>query len=430
MSEKNKDGLYIIDNYMVNEEKIDLNTSLVVPSTVNAYSIGVQYAREWFISKFPSDFFKSINIEGRNIFYDFRKMNKEKMLKRIKPALSITPLLQLDHNRDFVDSYPFGAKMFARTCNFNDSFFRDYENNLFLGLVPELMVIDFSFKVKLYTRAQQIDLYKYMQLNMRVGYSQSEYASLDYHIPYSIMLQLAKDAGFKIKDDLIADVPAFLTYVNKHSTVPIMYKLRTINSTDEFFVRINRSYLYISCFDPLSAEDGDKDGMINTDFVIEMNCQLKIPSPKMYVYFSKEKHIEIQRRNKVEDIMGIYDIQTVDIPKTNKQGWNQLLTTDYFEEVKDRPLSINFKDFFKDTQIGEIIYYNNSISISSAVCIDFLLVNNGKEMPYEMDWKTLTLTTKDIPENDITNIAIYVDMEYINKIIINQEKADSTRINK
>lgn len=430
MSEKNKDGLYIIDNYMVNEEKIDLNTSLVVPSTVNAYSIGVQYAREWFISKFPSDFFKSVNIEGRNIFYDFRKMDKDKMLKRIKPALSIVPQLQIDHNRDFVDSYPFGANMFARTCNFNDSFFRDYENNLFVGMVPELMLIEFTFRVKLYTKAQQIDLYKYMQLNMRVGFSQSEFASIDYHIPYSVMLQLAEDAGFKVKNDLIVDVPAFLSYVNKHSTVPIMYKMRTINSTDEFFMRISNCYLYISCFDPLTAEDGDKDGMINTDFVIEMNCQLKIPSPKLYLYFSKEKHVYIQRRNKVDDIMGIYDIQMVDIPHTNKQGWNQLLTTDYFEETKGEVLSISFKDFFSDTEIGEIINYNNDIAISSSVCIDFLLINNGKEMTYTMDWSTLTLTTNEIPENDITNIAIYTDMGYINKIISNKEKANESRINK
>ncbi len=430
MSDNKSDNLYIIDNYIVSEDKMDLNTSLVVPSTVNAYSIGVQYAREWFISKFPSDFFKSINIEGRNIFYDFRKMSKEQMLKRLKPALSITPQLQLDHTRDFVDSYPFGAKMFARSCNFNDSFFRDYENNLFIGLVPELMLIDFTFRVKLYTKAQQIDLYKFMQLNMRIGFSQSEFASIDYHIPYSIMLQLAKDAGFAVKDDLIVDVPAFLSYVNKHSTVPIMYKMRTINSTDEFFMRMTNTYMWISCFDPMSADDGDKDGMINTDFVIEMNCQLKMPSPKMFIYFSKERHVDIERRNAVEDVIGLYDIQTVDIPPTNKQGWNQLLTTDYFEDTKGRVLAINFKDFFRDSQLGDIIEYNNDIAISSAVCIDFLLMNNGKKLDYEMDWSTQTLTTKDVPESDITNIAIYTDMDYINKIIINKENANNSRIDK
>lgn len=424
------ENLYIIDNYQVRHKR-NLNTSLVVASTVNAYSIGVQYVREWFLSKFPSDFFKSINVEGRNTFYDFRKISRTELLKRLKPALSISPQLQFDYNREFIDSYPFGANMFAKTCNHEESFFRDYDNNLFLGLVPELMLIEFNFKIKLSTRAQQIDLYKFMELNMRIGFSQGEDICLDYHIPYSLMLQLAKDAGFETKDNLIVDVPKFLKYVNAHSEIPVMYKLRTINAEDEFFLRMNNVYAWISCFEPLSADDGDKEGMINTSFIIEMRCQLKLPSPKMYVYFSKTKHTEIERRNKLEDIIGVYDIQTLDIPPTNKLGWNILLTTEYFEDIKEeRPLTIDFSDFFKDTEIGDIISYNNDISISSNVCIDFLLMNNGRSIDYTIDWNNLILRTKENVKCDITTIAIYTDMDYINKILINKQNSMDNRLSK
>ena len=92
--------------------------------------------------------------------------------------------------------------------------------------------------------------------------------------------------------------------------------------------------------------------------------------------------------------------------------------------------STKFKDFFSDSRLGEIIEYNNDISISSSVCIDFFLINNGKVLDYNMDWSTLTLTMKEVPECDITNIAIYTDMDYINKIILNKENAESSRINK
>lgn len=417
-----ENNLYIIDNYKI-INKPNLNTSLITPSTVNAYTVGVQYIREWFLSKFPSDFFKSINIEGRHTFYDFRKMTKEEMLKRIKPALSISPRLQIEYDREFIDSYPFGAKMFARHCNHHESFFKDYDNNLFIGLVPEMMLIETEFKLKLSSRAQQVDIYKFMQLNMRIGYSQGEYVAMDYHIPYNIMLQLAIDAGFEVKDDLIVDVPKFLYYVNSHSSVPILYKMRTINATDEFFMRFDDIYTWISCFEPLSMDDGEKEGMINTSFIIEMRCQLKIPSPKMYVYFSNTKHVEIERRSIIENIIGVYNIHRIDIPPTNSKGWNKLLTTEYFEELeKGQVLTIDFTDLFKDSEIGKVIDYNNSIAISSSICIDFLLLNGGRQVDYEMDWETLTLKTKEPLREDLTTIAIYTDTAYINNFILNNKR--------
>lgn len=424
----NSENLYIIDKFDV-KEKLNLRTSLVVPSTINAYSIGVQYMREWFLKKFPQDFFKSINIEGRHTFYDFRKLSREEMLKRLKPALSISPQLQFDYNRENIDDYPYGVEMFSRTCNYKESFFKDEERNLYLGFVSEMMIIDFTFKIKLSTRAQQVDLYKFLQLAMRVGYSQGEDVCMDYHIPYGTMLQIATDAGFEVVDDKIKDITKFVNYLNKHSLIPIMYKLRTMTGNDEFFLRANDVYTWITCPE-LSQDDGDKEGMVNTSFIIEMRAQLKLPSPKFYVYFSQTKHVTIERRNQVDDVFGWYNVQKYDVPPTNKYGWNQLLTTEYFEEITDKPLEIDFSDFFKDTDLGSIIEYNNQIAISSSVCIDFIIHNHGRDLEYTMDWETMIMKTNDVPLEDITYISIYVDMEYVNKILINKSNALDSRLSK
>lgn len=426
MEDSNK-NLYIIDNFFV-KEKLHLNTSLAVPSTVNAYSIGVQYAREWFLAKFPKDYFKYINIEGRNPFYDFRKLSKKEMLRVQKPALSINPQLQFDYNRDFVDSYPFGSEMFAKNCNYERSFFKDHGNNLYLGFVTEMMIIDFDFRVKVSTRAQQVDLYKFMQLNFRIGFTQGEYVSMDYHIPYGTMLQIANDAGFEIVNDRIKDISGFVKYLNLHSEIPIMYKLRTINGNDEFFMRVDGVYAHISTADQLTQDDGEKDGMLSTSSTVEMRCQLKFPVPKYYVYFSNTKHIIMEKRNKAEDMFGIYTVNSVEIPPTNKKGWNQLLTTEYFEEVKEERLSISFLDFFKDTDIGDIISYNNDIALSSSVCIDFLIINGGRFIDYEMDWETMLLRTKEPVKEDLSYIAIYVDTDYVNNFLINNENAMNNRV--
>lgn len=416
------ENLYIIDKYKV-KEKPSLNTSLTVASTVNAYSLGVQYVREWFLSKFPSDYFKSINIEGRHTFYDFRKLSKKEMLKRLKPALSISPQLQFDFNRENIDAYPYGSNLYVKNFNYEDSFFKDYDNNLFLGLVSELMAIDFEFKIKVSTRSQQIDLYKYMQLNMRIGFTQGENIALDYHVPYGTMLQIAEDAGFEIENERVKDITGFVNYLNRHSFTPFLYKLRTINGNDEFFLRFNDVYAWISTMDPLTQDDGDKEGMVNTSYVIEMRCQLRIPAPKFYVYSSNTKHITIERRNKIEDVFGVYDIQNYDVPPTNSKGWNQIITTEYFEDTKGEPLAIDFNDFFKDTELGEIISYNNDIAISSSICIDFIIHNNGIDIEWEMDWENLILRSRYPLTNDITYISIYADTEYINKIILNRSNA-------
>ena len=48
-----------------------LYRSICVPSTVQAYSLCIEYMKRWFLSKFPKDTFKSIYVDGKNIYDDF-----------------------------------------------------------------------------------------------------------------------------------------------------------------------------------------------------------------------------------------------------------------------------------------------------------------------------------------------------------------------
>ena len=68
-----------------------LHRSLTVPSIVNTYGQAVQFAREWFLSKFAPDTFKSIYTEGRYVLEDQRSLSATEGIIKDKPALAIVP---------------------------------------------------------------------------------------------------------------------------------------------------------------------------------------------------------------------------------------------------------------------------------------------------------------------------------------------------
>ena len=415
------EGLVEIKDFNV-YTKQELYSSMAIPSTVHSYSNGVEYMKNWFLEKFQN-YYKSIHVEGKHAFDDFRRFNKDTVLKRDKPALAVIANLSFDYDRDRLDSYPYGINHYLKKSNYEGAFFKDRDKNLFIGMSGEQMQINFTFRSKVSSRAQQLDLYKYMQMAMRVGYTQGEYTSMDFHIPYGIIMQLAEDAGFRIIDNKVVDIIKFIKYLNSHSEIPIMYKLRTINGRNEYFIRIKDVYTHISCQDPLTADDGEREGMISNNFIVELNAVLKIPAPKMYLYYSETKHTHIESTQITEELTGLYSVKIVDVPEINEMGWNQYLTTEYFEENINTLLNIDFNEFFRDHDLGLAIDYCNILKISPSVFLDIKVYNQNTLMEYNIDWETLVLTTTTNPIDKINFISIYVDTNYLYKVLYNIENS-------
>ena len=416
------EGLVEIKEFNV-YKKQELYSSMAIPSTVHSYSNGVEYMKNWFLEKFQN-YYKSIHVEGKHAFDDFRRFNKDTILKRGKPALAIIANLSFDYDRERLDSYPYGLNHYLKRSDYEGAFFKDKDRNLFIGITGEQMQINFTFRSKVSSRAQQLDLYKYMQMAMRVGYTQGEYTSMDFHIPYGIIMQLAEDAGFKIVNNKVVDVIKFVKYLNSHSEIPITYKLRTINGRNEYFLRIKDVYTHISCQDALTADDGEREGMISNNFIVELNSTLRIPSPKMYIYYSENKHTHIETAQIAEEHIGLYSVKLVDIPEINEMGWNQYLTTEYFEEDTNSLLNIDFNDFFKDHELGLAIEYCNTLKMSPSIFLDIKVYNKDTLMEYVIDWETLILTTIANPIDKINFISIYVDTNYLYKILENIENSN------
>ena len=61
-----------IDEFRARNSKT-LYRSICVPSSTQSYSLCIEFMKRWFLSKFPENTFKSIYVEGKNIYDDYKR---------------------------------------------------------------------------------------------------------------------------------------------------------------------------------------------------------------------------------------------------------------------------------------------------------------------------------------------------------------------
>ncbi len=408
--------------------KILLNSDISVPSTIHGYSIGVEYIKKWFLDKFDDNYFKTIFVAGKSVFDDYRRLSRQELLSIEKPAVSINPVLDVDYNRDFVDMYPGGLKMYAkRTCTYDKAFFSDYDNNTYLAMHLRLMKINFNFRVRLKTRAQQIDVFEYMKIAFKNGSTHGEYVDMDFHVPKEIIICIAQDSGYEVDENgKVKDVVGFLHYLNSHSGLPFMYKLRTINGNNEFFIKAPHLFMHINCVDPLSMDDGERQGQLDNNFHIEMNCELKLPVPQFYIYYTD--HTVVLEKKFKRELLGLYNLSDVyQIPEVNDKKWEILIKTDWVND--DYYLdTIEFEELLKRPDLEKLLAHTKNMGLSPSIFLDIHLYNNFKEIPIEIDWINYEIIVKSVLKDKQSSIAIYADRGYINEQLLVLEKMYDSRI--
>lgn len=394
----------------------DLLCSITVPSNIHTYSVSMEYIKNWFLSKFKEGYFKHIHIDGKHVFDDFRRFRLDRANKLQKPLLSITPRINFEYNRNNLDINLKNMNLFLNTGIVDRAFYKNFENNTFLGTDMEMLEVQYTFRIKLNTRAQQVDLYKYMKMAFSIGTTETKHIDIDYHIPNYMILQIAKDNGFEIENNKVKDIVSFISFINSKSELPIMCKYRGINGNSEFFVRFRDVTYHITLLEQLNADDGEREGQLETNFNIEMSIMCYIPTPRIYLYFSKnDKDIYVEPIEKdplVEDVMTMR-IELTRIPEVNDRGWNQYLITEHLNTNHSTLIEEDISPLLKDIRIYDIVQSNNKLNISSDTFIEFKIYNAEKEIPYTMDWETCKIKFLNITTADITNIAVYIDTDYV-----------------
>ena len=415
-------------------DPIKLHDYISIPSEIHVCSLGVEYMQNWFLSQFDTDYFKTVFINGSHLFDDLRRFNKERLTKQtLIPAVSITPTLDSEYNRDNVDLQEWGRHSVIRRSRYgNNGLIQDYENNIFLGLYTKLTKMNFSFRIRVQSKAMQVDLANFMKYAFRVGSTQGKNVDYDFHIPKEILLNIAKSAGFDLIEDSetkevkVKDNLDFLKYLNSKSTYPILYKMRTINGNSEFFFRMPGMYTHISNLDQLSLDDGENIYQLNSRYHIEMNCELLIPSPQMYYYASRNK-VDAKFKQ-LKEMAGLYEFKNMISPDEDEHGWPQFLSTEYVDE--DRSIkSINVKELLEDKGLMMVIKHTLSMFISPKIFVNIKAYNDYTELPVDIDWETfdLKLLNKMDLRSETTAITIYVDLTYDNEQLKTINGLDSNR---
>lgn len=410
-----------------------LYKELIMPSYIHGYSLAIEYMRKWFLNKFEKDYFKNINVNGRHVLDEWKHFNKQ-VIKREKPMLAIIPTMDFDHDREYRDAYMGDRRILLHKSDYQQSFFKDYKTMSFLYKHDRALKMNFTFRVRVGSRAEQVDLWNKMEIWFRIGATQHEYISADMHIPRELVLSLAEANGFKVENGQIVQLFDFISYMNQHSDLPIIFKMRAINQQPEFFVRIRDLYVHVACMDKLSLDDGEKEGKLDTNYHVELQATVTIPVPHFYVFFNQKP---IQHYvHTIKDAIGIYSINSFEIPRENEKGWGYVLDTEYRAEVGDEYMDLHpifdgpgnmcdvmrytLKNFISPDSFIEIrVYHSNTDAI----------LKKGK-----MDYKNLCfIYDTPIEEDETLIVAIYGDKEYINTTVstiynYKQNRIDSPKL--
>ena len=401
------------------EYKPKLYEGLQVASYVHGYSLAIEYMKKWFIDKFGSTYFKYVYVNGSHVLDEWKHFNNYN-IRREKPMLAIVPTVDYDYDREKIDSYLMDQKIMLKRSNFQQSFYKDYDVMNFLYVHMKELKMDFGFKVRVNTRAQQQDLYQKMMLWFRVGATQKEFITADFHIPYEIMLNIAKSVGFEIVDDCIVNVCEFVNYMNKHSDLVIMFKMRSINQRPEFFVRAQNLRAHITVMDNLQLDDGERQGKLETDYHVEMRTEFRIPIPYFYAYFSQEPLDYMITVNERSGIKPVYTIDPYEILPQNEDGWGQIAVTGYMTDVGEQ--HIDMSPILKNGgNVEKVIEHSLRNGISPERFLDLRMYRGDelhRRIPIQMDWEHCILHLNE-PEkvSEDTDIVIYGDKGYINDVI-------------
>ena len=78
-----------------------------------------------------------------------------------------------------------------------------------------------------------------------------------------------------------------LEYLNSHSYIPFLYKLRCATGNKEFFLKVPNCTAHIKAEIP-QMDDGERKDAINTNYNIDFQVEIEMTAPYCYTYFSQK----------------------------------------------------------------------------------------------------------------------------------------------
>ena len=122
----------------------------------------------------------------------------------------------------------------------------------------------------------------------------------------------------------------------------------------------------------------------------------------------------------------------VDIPKQDEHGWIQAAVTQYATDKGETSMDLSSL-FTGENILSRTINHDLVNGISPSHFINIKVYTEGdiaKNVPIRMDWKTKIAYFRDPQPEDILDIAVYYDREYLNELNISMESLNDNRVSK
>ena len=152
------------DKQIINIKNIDrfrpsLKCDLFIPSYIHSLSIATEFIYNYVLSRFPKEYFKTIHVNGKHAFEDFRRLDIGDLAMRENPSVSLSYSVQYDYTDNLLDYNLLSINKYLKKSQWQRSFFKCSHKNLYIGMDLEAMMINYTFRFKVNTRSQQLDLY-------------------------------------------------------------------------------------------------------------------------------------------------------------------------------------------------------------------------------------------------------------------------------
>lgn len=420
-----------------------LKCDLFIPSYVHSLSIATEFVYNYVFSRFPNDYFKSIHVAGKHPFEDFRRLEKGDISLKENPLASISYSIQYDYNDNNVDYNLLSTNKYLKKSQWQRSFFKCPSKGLYIGMDLEAMMINYNFRFRVNTRAQQLDLYNRLRKVFRLGCTETVDIDCDFYLDRSMILTIAREAGFNVDPTSgeVLDPWNFIRFLNAHSQMPILYKLRLINQKYEYFLRMRNLPVHLDFQNPLDVDDGTQVGMNYQDFIVEFQIAMRFPAPRTFALYNEglwHHGIKLEENEGIK----VFSMKVMDIPEENLKHWPMYGHSDYMAE-DDEPIvkEIDIAELFKapvdikvETSLNSIIqdaidqFINPDTFVEVAVYTNDLAVNGTGRLPVVMDWENRKIKLPYGTNNRYFYLAIYIDREYVNSKIVEKTNAQYNRI--
>lgn len=436
------------DKQIINIKNIDrfrpsLKCDLFIPSYIHSLSIATEFIYNYVLSRFPKEYFKTIHVNGKHAFEDFRRLDVGDLAMRENPSVSLSYSVQYDYTDNLLDYNLLSINKYLKKSQWQRSFFKCPHKNLYIGMDLEAMMINYTFRFKVNTRSQQLDLYNRIRKIFRVGCTETVDIDCDFHLDNTLIEALAMCSGFAVDPTShdVLDPWKFNRFLNAYSQMPILYKLRMVNQKYEHFLRMRNLPVHLDFQNQLDVDDGEQSGMTQTNFTVEFQIEVRFPAPRTFALYNEglwQHGLKVESDTDIK----VFSMKVLDIPEENYKHWPMYGHSDYMaEDDEDIVESIDIGELFKapvdikvNTDLDFIIQdaidqlINPDVFIEVAVYTNDLAINGSGRLPVHMDWENRKII---LPHNILSKyfyIAIYIDREYVNSKIIENSNASNNRI--